>query len=130
MLSTFFASCTLMHGTYWSITFSENTLFTTRFVVLVLKVTNNGIIAYANIQQIRRLLVPTTILLTFLHSIHCCIGLIGVGYLIKTHCLQLILMFSLKKELTLAVNWKVFNTKNSTLDFFRILYIAAWDFLV
>ena len=56
-------------------------------------------------------------------------------HLVKIHCLQLVLWYPCLKNqqkgvkgfLLLEINWKVFGTKNSALDFKRILYIAALD---
>ena len=61
-----------------SIIFSVIILFTNSFVVHILNGTTNGVIGYSNFQQIGRFLVPKTVFWTFLHPVHCCMGLFGI----------------------------------------------------
>ena len=168
VLWTFFASCSLLHGTiwYWVHYIIGGRLLATSFVVSVLKekrkMALSVICAFIKLESIfdcfRTLLhriasnylkVTTKKALwvirtcnklegfcyqkqcfgLFLHLVHCCVGIVGVTllHLVKIHCLQLVLWYPpcLKNQrkrryglLLLAINWKVFGTKNSALDWF------------
>ena len=84
-------------------------------------------------------MVPKTVLWTFLHPVLCCMGLIGVksitfsgNKLLATSFVVLVLKGTNSVTVLQVIctfSKFVFGTKNSFLDFFRFLYIAAWDYI-